>query len=253
MPADLDLAYAGGAVAILPIGAIEWHGSHLPLGLDGIVAEWFASEFAQRVRGVLYPTLWTPITTLPHPHSLHVSTVAFRDLIDGMVRGLALSGARRIVLLTGHYAQGHLWELYDAADRAMSQLPGLLVWAGTPLEPLDRPELLDHAAYWEACQLLAIRPELVQLDAVESVLPAASAILGSDPRSASAEVGVEILDEGLAAWERWLEADGESLSAHYAKQREALRPYREQFAFDTWEAGIERWWSRKVGSRDQDV
>lgn len=43
-----DLAAVAGAAdfAVLPVGAVEWHGPHLPLGADLILAEGFAGESA---------------------------------------------------------------------------------------------------------------------------------------------------------------------------------------------------------------
>ena len=45
-----------------------------PLGLDGIVAEAFAARLAELIDGILLPGCWLPITTLPHPLSLQIST-----------------------------------------------------------------------------------------------------------------------------------------------------------------------------------
>ncbi|MFX7902597.1 creatininase family protein, partial [Acinetobacter baumannii] len=60
--------------AILPIGALEWHGNHLPLGTDTVLAERFAQELAYQAGAELLPTLNTPMTTLPHGLSQQIST-----------------------------------------------------------------------------------------------------------------------------------------------------------------------------------
>ena len=46
------------SIVYLPIGPLEWHGPHLPLGTDPLQAEHTALELAQRVGGVVHPTLF---------------------------------------------------------------------------------------------------------------------------------------------------------------------------------------------------
>lgn len=52
-------------IAVVPWGALEWHGAHLPLGMDGIAAQYVADHVVQRTGGVLLPMTWWPMTTLP--------------------------------------------------------------------------------------------------------------------------------------------------------------------------------------------
>lgn len=44
-------------IAILPIGAVEAHGPHLPLGTDNLLAERLSKKLADRVNGLVLPTL----------------------------------------------------------------------------------------------------------------------------------------------------------------------------------------------------
>ena len=44
-------------IVYLPIGPLEWHGPHLPLGTDPLQAESLAIAVAQQVGGVVHPTL----------------------------------------------------------------------------------------------------------------------------------------------------------------------------------------------------
>src|SRR5690349_13145208 len=110
-PAEVQQAIEDVGVAILPIGALEWHGNHLPYGVDGILAETFSEKLAARVDGILLPTLYTPMTTLPEGHSLCVRSETFRGILYDHLNGLKHVGFRTVCLVTGHYAQGHLVEL----------------------------------------------------------------------------------------------------------------------------------------------
>lgn len=249
-PSDLTAAVARQAPAVVPWGALEWHGDHLPLGLDGHLAEAFAERLARALDGVLLPTQWTPLTTLPHPTSLDLPTEVFVPLVDATLDGLVRVGFRRILLITGHYAQGHLLELGKAATRAQTRHPGLLVWAATPLEPLGRPELLDHAGQWETAQALALFPDRVRLDRLpprDALRAHEHAVLGADPRDATEADGVAILDAALEAWTAWVETATLADLAEWTARREAdLRDYRETYGSLGWEAGVRAWWAARL-------
>ena len=246
-PADLRALWESGAPAIIPWGALEWHGDHLPLGLDGILAEYFAKQLSERLNGVLLPGIWLPITTLTHPSSLQIRTETFRLILDDIIGSLYKSGARRIAIVTGHYAQGHLVELFEASLRGMEDYPRLLIFSGSPLQPLGRPEWLDHAGHFEAAQLLAIRPDLVKLGALpDGEVSKLNGVLGSDPRQASAEEGYALLDQGLQAWERWMQGSNRTtLDADYKDRFDHLQDYVDDFYTGSWDDALELWWRTK--------
>jgi creatinine amidohydrolase len=245
-PSDLDAAWARGAPAILPIGALEWHGAHLPLGLDGLVAERFAADLAERVAGVLLPILYTPMTTLPHRHSLQVPAEAFRSIIDSTLAGLYTSGARTIAIVSGHYAQGHMVQLYEAAMMAMEDLELARVLAASPLELLDDPDLLDHAGRYETSQLLYLRPDLVRLDHLpESSKPKVDAVLGSHPSGASAEEGRELFARAMESWVKSLSLNPSRLAEWYGARFDSYQPYVDAYFRGSWEDAIHAWWETK--------
>ena len=234
-PSTLDLT-----MAIVPWGALEWHGEHLPFGVDGFIAEWFANELALRVGGTSFPVQWWAMTTLPHRFSLAISATTFRILVDETIASLFGAGFERVVIVTGHYAQGHMIELYEAARRAKGP-----VFVATPLEPLGDPSLLDHAGESEAAQMLAIRPDLVFADRFPSeIIAGRDAVLGSSPGSATAEFGQELLARGLDAWANWLSADKE-LGPHYEAAIDQYAEYRARYFRTSWEQAILDWWATK--------
>jgi len=246
-PDELLEKWDKGAAAVVPLGALEWHGAHLPLGLDGIVSEWFCDQLAKDLDGVLLPGIWLPITTLPHRLSLQVRTETFRLILEDLVNGLIQSGARKICLITGHYAQGHQIELAEFALRAMDDHPGIMVFTATPLELLRNDSLLDHAARYETSQLLAIRPNLVHLE-VDGLTerPVDSAILGEPPELASVEEGIALLQAGLEAWQRWINvASSADLKGYYNGVFDRYSTYVERYYKGSWEEAILSWWKEK--------
>ncbi|MFZ4507345.1 MAG: creatininase family protein [Fimbriimonas sp.] len=245
-PGELSEAWARVCPAILPLGAIEWHGDHLPLGLDSLVAEAFCKRLAERLDGVLLPTLTLPITTLPHPHSLDAPSEIVTEAWKATVGGLIRSGARTVLIVTGHYAQGHCIELYRFAESMMVYRQDFRVFAASPLEPLATDAFLDHAARFETSQLLAIRPDLVRLDAIQTLDPKQSAILGEDPRDGSAGEGMQLLDDAVEAWSHWVQtANQAELREWYAARQDAYQPYVEQYFRESWEQAMNNWWASK--------
>jgi hypothetical protein len=120
------------------------------------------------------------------------------------------------------------------------------VLVGTPLEPLDDPDLLDHAGLIEAAQLLAIRADLVHPEAIEGLVETRNhAVLGQDPRPATAAQGKELLESGLQAWTAWL-ADPGDLQAHYDKAISQYDAYRDRYFKTSWEQAIEDWWTERT-------
>lgn len=241
-------------VAVVPWGALEWHGPHLPFGLDGLVAEGFCERLAGRTEAVLLPSFYLPITALPHQYSISIRTetvrLVWRDLFDELGR----AGFQVICLVSGHYAQGHEWVLAEAAEQATVDGTALVL-AGTPLSLLEDPELLDHAGRWETAQLLQFRPDLVDLEALDpNALGDAhrSAVLGDDPRAASREEGAKIVERGLEEWIRWTEKllrtnDSSPLTQLYQRRRASYQSYVDRYFDGSWEEAIQSWWEQAGG------
>jgi creatinine amidohydrolase len=99
-PAVRDLP-AEQTVAILPAGAIEAHGPHLPLGTDIVIAEAMARAGAERLSGrglqvLLLPTL--SLSPAPFasefPGTLHTPAEATTLIVTGIVRSLRVHGIK---------------------------------------------------------------------------------------------------------------------------------------------------------------
>ncbi|MCL6559478.1 MAG: creatininase family protein [Firmicutes bacterium] len=92
-------------LAFLPVGSLEQHGPHLPLGTDGIIAEALAAALASKFA----PAFLLPLVPFsssfehagfPGSVSLRVSTIA--SLVSDVAESLSFSGIRRFVIVTGH-------------------------------------------------------------------------------------------------------------------------------------------------------
>ncbi|HEY0607447.1 MAG TPA: creatininase family protein [Herpetosiphonaceae bacterium] len=255
-PEQLAEQLAEAPIAYVPWGALEWHSMHLPVGLDGLVAECIAERAVERTGGVMLPTMYLPITTLPHQFSITFRATTVQAVLDDLFAELARVGFRVVMLLSGHYAQGHELVLMDAAERAIEQ-HNLLVLATPPLALLGE-EYLDHAGRWETAQLLATHPSLVDLRALVRALeqyPAGHVsdlgILGELPMSATAGSGEVVIEQALDAIARWAALllqsnDPQPLREFYARRRAQYQPFMDRYFNGSHEEAAAAWWSDRV-------
>src|SRR5580658_1821561 len=108
-------------LVILPVGALEAHGPHLPLGADQIQAEATAFALAERTGGLVAPTL--PYGSAPaarrFPGTVSLSVYQLETHVEGVLSELARTGVRRFLVLSGHGERGHMAALREAADRTV--------------------------------------------------------------------------------------------------------------------------------------
>jgi len=240
-------------IAYVPLGALEWHGEHAALGLDGLKAQSICELAAQRTGGVLFPTVqWGAFHTLRYPFTFHFSKRPMKLFIRRLLGELADWGFRVAILLAGHYPLAQITLLRRECRRA-SRL-GRIAALGIPEQALalDLGYLGDHAAMWETSLLMAIDPSLVDL----SQLPDDTGTLwqrskkhgiyGICPKKhANPELGRETLKlivDRLAATAERLLADGhadaaeEIYRAHEKAFRHPLAAGRRAFGTDSnWE------------------
>lgn len=258
-PDQLAEQIAARPVAYVPWGALEWHSFHLPVGLDGFAAEGIALRVAQRAGGLVLPTMWLPVTALPHQFSISIGSAVVRAVLDDLLSELARVGFRVVVIVSGHYAQGHELVLMEAAEAAIRQ-HGVQVLAIPPLALLG-DSYLDHAGHWETAQLLALRPELVALDCFNEALAAEPSapvdrfgVLGKLPIAATADDGNAAIDQAVDQIETWVQRllasdDPEPLYDLYSRRRAEYRSFTERYFQGSYEDAAAAWWQERGGTR----
>ena len=182
-PQQIEERLARASVAYLPLGSLEFHGPHLPIGLDALTAHGICLAAAERDGGIVLPA-WYP--SVGGEHSRYPWT--FMSDIPGSIESLLLErlerldelGVRRAVVLSGHFAgeQGEL--IARVADDWNARGRACVAVARTLGQAPQPPVAPDHAARFESLVLLALQPELVDL----TMLPDAAgfpAPEGEDP------------------------------------------------------------------------
>src|SRR5687768_414695 len=94
-----------GAICILPVGALEQHGEHLPIGTDSLLAETVALRAAALARtdAIVAPTVWTGLS--PHPGRLGVTVTLEPELLLALPRQIVRClrpWFGEVAILTGH-------------------------------------------------------------------------------------------------------------------------------------------------------
>ena len=184
-PAQVEARLAVCPALILPVGTVEYHGAHLPLGLDGLKSELIAQAASAASDAVLAPTSWWAADGVPRPFTLRLSAAVVEPLLVEALVQFAGMGFLTIVLANGHFGLENSRLLRRSALSAMER-------TGTNVVPVADYEVLldlgntgDHAGHWETSLLLAARPELVHLEAILGDVGEVEGAIGADPRSAN--------------------------------------------------------------------
>jgi creatinine amidohydrolase len=172
--ADRGHAGRGQEVGLVPVGAIEQHGPHLPVGTDAIVAAALCADAGELTGSLVLPPIALGVSyghgtvlagTLSLTPELLVATV------HQYVRWAAVSGLRRLIFVNAHF--GNAASLGVATDSVRLLAPGLRVgtidwWAADAgiLAEVTADGADIHANRAETAIMLAVAPDQVRMDRV---------------------------------------------------------------------------------------
>jgi creatinine amidohydrolase len=194
-------------IAIVPIGALEQHGPHLPVEVDALLGEEVALRTARLldqagVAVTVLPMLWAGVSE--HHMSLGgtitMSHATMAAVVGDICRSLVRQGFRRIVLFNAHGGneaplRAIARDLSPDLGAALVQLTYWLAAADAVKPLLKSQSNVGHACEAETAMMLALRPELVARDHI------APGLDSSDPEDAVAM-------EGLYRWRSMAAATG---------------------------------------------
>lgn len=154
---------------ILPVGALEAHGPHLPLGADLIQAEATADALAERLDALVAPGLAYGVCpgTRRFPGSVSRSLEGLSREVREILGEFFRQGFRRVLVLSGHGDSGHMAALREGARQAAEDHPGLAVAALCDYEFVYElrgtlsPAEDGHGGLLETSRVLALAPALV--------------------------------------------------------------------------------------------
>lgn len=170
-------------IAVLPLGAVEQHGPHLPLGVDSFIAAAYLSRVIPLLPAGL-PATFLPlqhigvsIEHVDYPGTLSVPAAAAIASWTAIGESLARAGLRKLVLVTSHGGNVAAMELVARDLRArLNMLVVTVGWHrfGYPQETFSSEEKRHgiHGGDVETSLMLAARPDTVNADKAARAVPA---------------------------------------------------------------------------------
>ncbi|HUY15262.1 MAG TPA: creatininase family protein [Terriglobia bacterium] len=158
---------------LLPMGILEKHGPHLPIGTDLINVRYAAIHAAEQEYAVVFPPYYfSQIFEARHqPGTVAYSAHLQMDLLQETTNEMARNGCKKIIIVNGHggnesflpyFAQSQLANYHDDAVYVFP-LPRLRV----PGRPAVHDTIDAHAGESETAHVMASRPDLVHMDRVK--------------------------------------------------------------------------------------
>jgi creatinine amidohydrolase len=209
-------------VCLVPIGATEQHGPHLPTGTDTIVATLLCDEVSARTGALVLPAVSLGASFghgTTFPGTLSAAPEELAGQIRRTVEWATYSGARRFLLLNGHV--GNTAALSVAGDHLRLEREnvgvGVANWWG--LDDWIKEQVSSDGEDWHANRaetslMLALNPEVVDMSSAAAADDrdrsdglifrytarrlSKNGVTGS-PSSATLELGTQILDRVLTA------------------------------------------------------
>jgi creatinine amidohydrolase len=227
---DVEAAIADDTMIIVPVGAIEQHGLHLPVSTDSLIAEAVALRVAERRRAIVAPTIhYTPHSRPAagggdkrFPGSVGIPGRVLEQMVEHLTKDLFRQGFRRVVYLNGHFENiAPITEALTEVSEQFEDHSSMLISWPDMITHQQSVELIpgfvglryEHAAVSEASCVVALRPELYRAehagkggsvrDELYDVFPVPdelvppSGMLG-DASLTSAEVGEQLLELAVA-------------------------------------------------------
>ncbi|MEM9200375.1 MAG: creatininase family protein [Actinomycetota bacterium] len=174
---EIQEKLSSSSIVLVPIGAIEQHGPHLPMIVDYLIADEVAQAVVDRASDDL--DVWM-VPTLPFsksdehawsPGTMWLSRDTSQRVLDDLAARVAEMGVQRLVFLNGH---GGNSTMLNVACREARRRHGLLTFLVHPFAPpaYSPPSAVDtgelgmgiHGGYDETSVVMHLRPELVKLD-----------------------------------------------------------------------------------------
>jgi len=167
------------ALVIIPAGAIEQHGHHLPLGTDAMLGQLWLAHALPKLGADAPVYIAPPITygkSLEHSDfagTITVSAQTLRSQLLALVAQLQALGFRQIAVLNTHGGNSAVLvttirELQMSPDLRIGMLRGYYKAEQNPQEAAFG----FHAGEWETSLMLTCAPELVQMDRAVCEYPA---------------------------------------------------------------------------------
>ncbi|WP_461864629.1 creatininase family protein [Thermococcus sp.] len=188
------------STVILPIGSVEAHGRHLPLGTDVFAPVEIAERVEAKLKEMGIELLVAPPIWYGHsfvlnlfPGTVNVRADTLRRYIRDVAGEFAEEGFRRIILLNGHGGNYHplIEAAEEVAERYNVEIWLINWWIDFREDILSICSSQGHAGEDETSVILAIKPELVKME------KAKGRKRGSKVRVIRKNIALELFPDGV--------------------------------------------------------
>ncbi|HEY3611529.1 MAG TPA: creatininase family protein [Pseudonocardiaceae bacterium] len=171
-------------VLLLPVGAVEPHGPHAPLGTDSLISAGMCRRAAELladdpdVRVLILPPLPYGVTHIAaaFPGAVGVSPSTLSALVVDLCTGLADAGLPHVVVVNNHFEPAHVSTLRDAVARVRDAVAEARIGYLDLIRRQNVARLTAefrsgecHAGRYETSLVLADRPELVDTERMRTL------------------------------------------------------------------------------------
>jgi len=166
--------HAGG-VCVIPLGIIEKHSTHLPLGTDLYEARAAVVMAAQKEYAVVFPPYFVgQIFEAKHqPGTIAYSNDLMWQMLEETCQELSRNGLKKIILFNGHGGSTYFLNYFCQSQLATRKDYIVVLFQGGPDEAMDirisslkKAKLDGHAGEEETSMMYFIRPDLVDTEAM---------------------------------------------------------------------------------------
>lgn len=188
-----EFMHQPGSTVIIPTGATEQHGPHMPIGVDAMLSTAIASAVAQQIGALVAPVFAYGYKSQPRSGggnhrvgTTSLSATTLMGLVEDVAGSFLEQGFQNVVILNGHYENYQF--LYEGLDLAVTDARRqgadaravlLSYWDFVDEETLGRvfPEGflgwdIEHGGVLETSLMLLLHPDKVQMDRVIDHPPA---------------------------------------------------------------------------------
>jgi len=212
-PGELDARLKAKAILYLPIGSLEWHNEHLPLGTDTFHAIELSMRMCAGIGGVMLPAFWWN-TGGCHDHfcTYHMPEELYRVTLKNVCLGLAPIPAKLLVLVNGH-GGGYQKETPAilAAELNSAAFPIRVIVADPYTLGKSSSCRIDHANTGETSLSLELIPHLVRME--REIVP--DIYSGKMPFAK----GLPAREGGKELWEKFFSDAKALISSEYSAQK----------------------------------
>lgn len=169
-------------VVVLPIGSIEQHGNHMPMGTDSMLAHAVSLEAAKIAGEVaVLPSPWFGFSAhhMRFPGSISLRAETLMAVADDVVASLVTHGFRRILIVNGHGGNGGVIDVLASTlghkHYGKARIATLTYFAlardAIAARRKSAPGGMGHACEYETAMVQHVRPGLVKIERAETHYP----------------------------------------------------------------------------------